>query len=52
MRKKAPSPNPEGRRLQDSKWAVSGCTPAEDRRARGLYGTYKEEVAGSWLGRR
>jgi len=46
------SPNQEKRRLQDSKWAVSGCSPVEDRRARGLCGTYREEVAGSWLARR
>ena len=42
----APSHNQE---IQNSKLAFAGCTPVENRRARGLCGTYKEEVAGSCL---
>lgn len=35
--------------LSDSKWAVSGFNPLQDRKARGLSGTYQEELEGSWL---
>lgn len=36
--------------LRDSKWAISGVfNPLQDRKARGLSGTYQEELADSWL---
>ena len=35
--------------LSDSKWAVSGFSPLQDRKARGLSGTYQEELEDSWL---
>jgi hypothetical protein len=51
-RKIARSPNQERRRLQDSKWAFAGCTPVEDRRARGVGPTKKKWLEIGWHGGR
>jgi hypothetical protein len=38
-----------GTGLKDSKWSLPGLDPLEDRKARGLPSTYREEQRGSWL---